>query len=216
MAAGHVASGRTAPEAARCRDAVQRRDRRRTSGRGRRLQGAGRSVHGRHDRPADRAVHRRGADRVHVAVPHAARHDRRRCPARRPVDRVADGSHDDRRGGRLRHHERGPVLRRVWALRCCGTPVLQLPLERPVRRGVGVHTRHHHHGRHRDRCEARHELRRPVPRPGDDLVSGDRQPTVRRAERRNDRTGGHTTRVWSATGMCCSSPACRRRRGSRT
>ena len=93
---------RAAAEAAGRRAALQRGHRGRAPRAGRRLQGARRAAPGRDDRPAGRAVHRRGADGVHVALPQPAHHRRDRCVrvARTtglpvPVDTIAEAVGSD-------------------------------------------------------------------------------------------------------------------------
>ena len=81
---------RAAAQAARRRRPVQRRDRGRATGTGRGLQGARRPLPGRNHRAAGRAVHRRGPDHLHLALPQSAHPGggrRRPGRARSPVCR---------------------------------------------------------------------------------------------------------------------------------
>ena len=69
---------------------------------------------------------------------------------------LPDRRDDDRRGGRFRHHQRGPHLGRGAAVRRSGPGVHHLPRQRPLRRRLGVHQADHRRVGRRDRRPPRH------------------------------------------------------------
>ena len=211
-----LASLGPAAQTAGRRTAVQRGDRGRAAGTGRRLQGARRSLSGRDDRPAGRAVHRRRADGLHVALPepaHASPSPRRSGSPGPPVCR---SGHHDRRGRRVRRHQRRPLLRGRRAVRRGRPRALGVPGQRRAGRGLGVHPAADHLlGRARSTPGT-------APRSPTGAGSGWRSPTRRSTPPTTSistpasRRPHSSDAAWSPTATCCTCPGWRTPRGSTT
>ena len=78
---------------------------------------------------------------VHLALPDAPRQRRDGGHGRVPGARARALRDDHRRGGRLRHHERHPIMCRRGSVRRRRPRVHVVPRPRPLRRRVGVHAR---------------------------------------------------------------------------
>ena len=167
---GHVGP---AAQAARRRAALQQGHRGRASGAGRRLQGAGRALSGRHDRTAGRAVHRRRADGVHVAVPEPAHACRLRGVPGRPVHGAA------RAGSTIAEAVGSDVTNVVRSCVADGrfgaaAQVLSAYLDSDVPVAVSDYTQDLIISSAEEiDAEPRHVLRRALPAAGGDLLPGD-------------------------------------------